>query len=63
MIRLFAILLLPPLVAGCFGESDKASSSEKVQYVEAIDGALLKSSWPARMANDEFRAPFEGHAG
>jgi len=63
MMRLLVILLLPLGFGACSGETGNPSTDSSVATVEAIDGALLQKSWPARMANDEIRGPFEGHPG
>ena len=58
-------VLMAISLAACSGEPEGngGSSAPEKAPVVVVDGKLLSQSWPARMANDEVRAPFENHAG
>jgi hypothetical protein len=63
MTRFCCSILIAMSVGACSGEPQEKGASSERQVVSAIDGKLLSQSWPARMANDAARAPFETHAG
>ncbi len=63
MNRLCCIVLLAMTVGACSGDTQDQSAPADAPVVAAIDGKLLSQSWPARMANDEARSPFENHEG
>lgn len=62
MIRtLSALLFSVAVIGGCGDESDEPTKATVT--ANAVDGALLVGSWPAKMAHDEQRSRFETHDG
>ena len=63
MISRLSMLLLPLCWVACGSSEEPSNTAQTEDVAAAIDGALLMQSWPARMANDENRGPFEGDPG
>jgi len=63
MIRLCCSVLIAMSLGACSNESPEQGAAVNTEIVAAVDGRLLSQSWPARMANDEARSPFETHPG